>query len=165
MKTLLLGLGNPILSDDAIGVRLAADLGRALSARPELDVIEECSIGGLDLLEVLAGYDRVIALDAVKTRDGVPGAWYRFGLDDLRHTLHLTNVHDVNLATAIELGHKLGMNLPDAADIEILGVEVDDVETFSERMTPALERAYPALAEAILAEVEAIVVPNAARHL
>ena len=34
MKTLLLGMGNPILSDDAIGVRLAVDFKAAFSSNP-----------------------------------------------------------------------------------------------------------------------------------
>ena len=97
MRTLLLGMGNPILSDDAIGVRLAAELGRRLPPRPDLDVREECSVGGLNLLDVLTGYQRVIVLDAVKTAAGVPGDVYRFSAGDLGDTLHLTNIHDVNL--------------------------------------------------------------------
>lgn len=156
MRTLLLGMGNPILSDDAVGVRLAGELGRRLQPRPGLDVCEECSVGGLNLLDVLAGYQRVIVLDAVKTAGGVPGDVYRFTACDLGDTLHLTNIHDVNLATALELGHRLGMPLPGPAEVHVLAVEVDDIATFSERMTPALEAAFPHLADEVLEEVQVL---------
>ncbi len=46
MKTILLGMGNPILCDDAVGVRLAQDFKGKLSEIPGLDIIEECSVGG-----------------------------------------------------------------------------------------------------------------------
>lgn len=156
MRTLLLGMGNPILSDDAVGVRLAAELGRRLPPRPDLDVCEECSVGGLNLLDVLAGYQRVIVLDAVKTAGGVPGNVYRFTAGDLGDTLHLTNIHDVNLATALELGYRLGLPLPGPAQVHVLAVEVDDIVTFSERMTPALEAAFPHLADEVLEEVQVL---------
>jgi hydrogenase maturation protease len=157
MRTLLLGMGNPILSDDAIGVRLASDLAVRLPAGKGRDVVADCSVGGLNMLDVLAGYDRVVVLDAVKTTGGTPGAWYRLDATRLEHTLHLTNVHDANFATALELGRRLGIGLPDPSEVHIFAVEVDDTTTFSERMTPALESAYPELAAAIFREVEPLV--------
>lgn len=154
MKTLLLGMGNPILSDDAVGVRLAADLRQRLRGVHGLDVVEECSVGGLNLLDVLRGYERAIVLDSIQTAGGVPGTWYRFELAALRDTMHLTNIHDVNFATAMALGRRIGMPLPH--EVHIFAVEVDEVHTFSERMTPALERSYPRIAAAILEEVRAL---------
>jgi len=154
MKTLLLGMGNPILCDDAVGVRLAAGFKDSLAGTPGLDIIEECSVGGLNLLDLVAGYDRVIVLDAIQTSGGIPGAWYRFTAGALHETLHLTNVHDANFATALELGRRLGLPLPRAQDIHIFAVETREVRTFSERMTPELEKAYPHYASAILGQIE-----------
>ena len=157
MKTLLLGMGNPILSDDAIGVRLAADFKAASEPLPELDIMEECSVGGLNLLEVLRGYQRAIVLDSLQTSKGTPGAWHRFTAEALRETIHLTNIHDANFATALELGRRIGLPLADGAEIHIFAVEIQDNRTFSERMTPALERAYPRLRTAIFKEVRELV--------
>lgn len=159
MKTLLLGMGNPILSDDAVGVRLARDLGGRLAGTPGLTVIDECSVGGLNIIEVLAGYDRVVVLDSIRTTGGSPGDWYRFTAARLRETLHLNNVHDANFATALELGRRMGTPLPPDDEIHIFAVEVKDAETFSETMTPALEEAYPAYSDGIFTEVRDLVVP------
>lgn len=156
MRTLLLGMGNPFLSDDAVGVRLARELKPRLTACPELEVVEECSVGGLDLLDVLRGYERVIVLDSLQTVDAVAGAWHYFDARALRETEHLTNLHDANLATALELGRRVGVPLPESEDVHIFAVEVEDSVTFSERMSPALERGFPRYSEAILERVRAL---------
>jgi hydrogenase maturation protease len=156
MKTLLLGMGNPILSDDAVGVRLARDFKERLAGHPGLEVVEECSVGGLNLIDVLRGYERAIVLDSLATAERVPGAWHHFDDDALRETAHLTNLHDANFATALELGRRIGVPLPKPGRIHIFAVEVEDNSTFSERMTPALEAAYLDYAPAILVEVQAL---------
>jgi hydrogenase maturation protease len=168
MKTLLLGLGNPYLSDDAVGLRLATTLSRQLTGCPGLDVVEDCSVGGLDLLDVLCGYQRVIVLDSLRTRGGAAGDWHHFTDEALRETVHLAGVHDANFATVLELGRRLGLPLPDPGHIHVFAVEVEDDLTFSERMSPALERRFPAFSTAILQSVRALLdrpaVASAGRH-
>jgi hydrogenase maturation protease len=66
-RTLLLGMGNPILSDDAIGIRLAGRLKERLKDIPGLDMVEDCSVGGFNLLEIIEGYGRLIVLDSIRT--------------------------------------------------------------------------------------------------
>lgn len=156
VKTLLLGMGNPILSDDSVGVRLAKDVARRLGSVPGLDVVEECSVGGLNLLEVLAGYDRLIVLDAIRTTGGNPGDWYRFDGRALKDTLNLRNVHDVNFATALELGRRMGTHLPTDGEIHVFAVEVADDATFGEALSPAVEAAYPEILSGVLDEVREI---------
>lgn len=159
--TLVVGLGNPILTDDAVGVRLARDLHRAIGERPGLAWLEECSVGGLNLLDVLQGHDRLVCLDSVKTRDARPGAWHRFTAAALRPTMNLSNVHDANFATALELGRRLGLRLPPDEQIHIFAVEIADNLTFGERMTDELEARYPAVRDAILAAVRDLLATDA----
>jgi hydrogenase maturation protease len=153
MKTLLLGMGNPILCDDAVGVRLAHDLKEKLMGISDLDVIEECSVGGLDLLDIISGYDCVLILDSIRTSAGSPGEWYYFTAEALRETVHLTNIHDTNFATALKLGRSVGMALPTPNDIHIFAVEAKENLVFSEHMTPELEGAFSCCASAILSEI------------
>jgi hydrogenase maturation protease len=156
MKTLLVGMGNPILSDDAVGVRLAKDFARRLGSRPGLDVVEECSVGGLNLVDVFRGYERAIVLDSVRTAGGLPGQWHHFDARALETTRHLENVHDVNFSTALDLGRRLGVPLPGDRDIHIFAVEVVDNQTFSERMTQALEESYPVYSAEIFRSAEGL---------
>ena len=154
MSTLLLGMGNPILCDDGVGVRLAKDFSRRLGSRPGLTVEPDCSAGGLNILDVFTGHSRAIVLDSLRTTGGVPGHWCSFDATALAGTMHLRNIHDANFATVLQLGHRLGLPLPAPEDIHIFAVEVQDAATFSERMTPALEEAYPVFSGEIFREVE-----------
>jgi hydrogenase maturation protease len=156
MRTLLLGMGNPILTDDSVGVRLTRDVSERLARSPDLVVVEECSAGGLALLDVIAGHDRLIVLDAIRTRGGTPGDWYRFDARALRETLNLRNVHDVNFATALELGRRLGVQLPPDEEIHVFAVEVADDATFGETLSPALDAAYDEVLAGILGEIRGI---------
>jgi hydrogenase maturation protease len=154
MKTLLIGMGNPILTDDAVGVRLATDIKARLGDRADIDFLQECSVGGLNLLELVAGYERLIVIDSIRTRGGVPGNWYSFDGTALKETMNLNNIHDTNFATAVELGRRMGMQIPDDDRIHIWAVEVKENSTFSDRMTPALETGYAEISEEIFREIE-----------
>jgi len=153
MRTLLLGMGNPLLSDDAVGIRLAGDFSRRLGQVAGLEIIEECSAGGVDLLQIIEGYDRLLLVDSIKTREGVPGNWFHFTAERLRETIHLTNIHDANFATTLSLGRQLGMPLPSDREIHVFAVEILDDFTFSEKMTDKLEKAYSIYSEEIFCEL------------
>jgi hydrogenase maturation protease len=153
MHTLLLGMGNPFLSDDAVGIRLVGDFSRKSGKVAGLDIIEECTAWGADLLQVIEGYDRLLLVDSIRIREGIPGNWFRFSVERLRETIHLTSMHDVNFATVLSLGRQLGMKLPPDREIHIFAVEVFDNLTFSEKMTDKLEEAYPIYSEEIFCEL------------
>ena len=149
MKTLILGLGNPILSDDGVGVRVAEELKNRID-RHEVTVAE-ASIGGLGLLDLLDGYDRAIIIDAIQTAGGEAGRIYQLRLDALEITRHVTSPHDVNFATALALGNKLGLSLPQ--HIVIFAIEAADVITFGEECTPEVKRAIPICVKRVINEL------------
>jgi hydrogenase maturation protease len=148
-RTLVIGIGNPIVQDDAIGIRLARDLQTRIGTRPDVEWCPECAAGGLDLLERLVGFGRVIALDAIRTRGGRPGDWYTFTAAALRETRHLSNVHDTNFATALELGRRLGLALAPDRDIHVFAIEILKNDTFGEELSPPVEAAYATLIDEI----------------
>jgi hydrogenase maturation protease len=154
-RTLVVGLGNPSLRDDAVGVRLAAFVHERLGDAPGVRYVEECSAGGLEILEQVAGHDRVVLLDSIRA-GGPTGGWYRFDGSALRETMNLRNVHDTNLATALELGRRLGLRIPPEEEVHVFAVEVEDNLTFDERMSDALERRFPEFASEICGEVAAL---------
>ena len=157
-RTLVIGMGNPILSDDAVGIMLAKALKDRLAALPDVDVVEECCVGGLNLMNLMTGYDRLIAIDSIKTTGGVPGTWYAFDGTALRETMNLRNVHDANFATAMALGRRMGTHLPTDEECHIVAVEIAESMTFSEELTPALQEALPRLRAEIETHVLQILV-------
>jgi len=151
VRTLVLGLGNSILTDDGIGIHVV----RATAARCRRDDVAfaEAIVGGLRLLDRLVGYDRVILVDAIQTPDGSPGAVYRLHPNDLRQSLHSGSSHDLSLSGALTLGRSLGLKLPDNDAFLIVGIEVEDVLTFSEDCTPAVRAAIPQALQMVCEEI------------
>ncbi len=156
MKTLVIGMGNPILTDDGVGVKVAYAVRDALASTAREDVVvTEAGVGGLHLMEMMVGYERVILVDAIRTLGGQPGAISRLSPDDIASavpTLHSASTHDMNLPTALEMGRRLSLALPDT--IEILTIEAEDVTTFSETCTPSVAAAIPVVAELVLQLLE-----------
>jgi len=149
MKTLILGMGNPILSDDGVGIWVARTLEGRLNQQ-EITVTE-ASMAGLNLLDLLVNFEKAIIIDAIQTLGGKVGQVYRLEPETFDATRHATTPHDVNFATALELGKRLGLALPH--QITIFAIEVEDVTTFSEECTPEVERAIPVVADLVMGEL------------
>ena len=152
-STLVLGLGNPILTDDGVGVSAAAAVRKALPPDAAIEV-SEVSVGGLGLMERMLGYDRVILIDAFQNGGGRPGAVYRLTLDDLRSaspTQHSASAHDTNLVTALDMARRMGLSPP--AETIVYAVEVENVQDFGEEPTPAVAAAIPAVVASVLTEL------------
>ncbi len=160
MKTLVVGLGNPILGDDGAGWRVAEEVRRRISnlqsliSNERLEIgdceIDCASLGGLSLMERLIGYERAIVIDAIGTGQKPIGAVYHFQLDDLYDPTsgHTTAAHDVSLMTAIQIGRAMGAELP--RDITVVAIESPYVYDFSEDLTPPVAAAVPQAVELVM---------------
>ncbi|CAA7600260.1 Peptidase HybD-like domain protein [Acididesulfobacillus acetoxydans] len=152
---LILGLGNTLLCDDGIGIYLGRLVSALLAEEDDLpgaapDFVE-LSLAGLQLLDYISGYERLVIIDAIQTADGAAGQLYTFGEEVLAGTVRLTSVHDINLATALQLGRRLGMKIP--SQVLIYAVEAKDVFTFQESCTQELSAAIPELAARISRDI------------
>lgn len=148
MKTLVVGLGNPILGDDGVGWKVAEEVCKHLSDDLRVDV--EClSLGGISLMEHLIGYDRVVIVDAFET-DAMAGSISVLKLSQLPNysAYHITNVHDTSLQKAMELGREMGAHLPE--DVVIVGVTTDRIHDFSEELSPPVARMVPCVVKIVL---------------
>jgi hydrogenase maturation protease len=148
VKTTVIGLGNTILCDDGVGVYVARVLEKRLGGAADVRAAE---LAGLDLLEMLKGYDRAYIVDAINLDGERPGTVFRMRPDDIRITPRLASFHDIDLVTALELGRRLELPMP--ADVIVLGVQVEDALTLRERCTAAVEGAIGPLAEEIEGEI------------
>lgn len=151
MRTLIVGLGNPILGDDGIGIRVAQAVRECIGERG-IEFLE-ASQGGLRLAEQLVEYERVILIDAIQTRCGVPGAVYRLTLDDIP-SLNANGAHDTSLKNALQLVSELGGQTPDTNAIAIIAIEAVNLLDFSEMLTPQVKAAIPAAVQAVLETLE-----------
>lgn len=150
-KTLIIGLGNPILGDDGVGWRVSHAVATHLQDRDVAAEVDWLSVGGLSLMERLIGYERVIIVDSIQTEEGPAGEVTVFPLAVLpeRSAGHTTAIHDASLQTALALGRQMGAALPEK--IMVVAVEAERVFDFSEKLSPAVAAAIPRATEAVLA--------------
>jgi len=145
MRSLILGLGNAILGDDAVGLRVARAVAERWAETDGLSVAEE-ECGGLALVEQLAGFDRVLLVDAIQT-GAAPGTLHHLAVGSVP-TQRTATAHGINLRMALEVGRRSGMSLPAESAITILGIEAADVLTFAETLSPDVEDAVPRAVQA-----------------
>ncbi len=135
MRTRVIGLGNSLLSDDGVGIYAAREVARRLHEAGHADSadVAESEVAGLALIELMAGWDRVVLVDSILF-DGVePGTVLQLAPEDLHTSLRLRSVHDIDLPTALELGRRLGLGMP--SDVVIFGIQVQDPYTLGETLT------------------------------
>ena len=153
MKTLVVGLGNPILGDDGVGWKVAEEVETRLSnlQLPTSNIQVDCvALGGLSLMEHMVGYERAIVIDAIGSGQHALGEVYHFDLDDLYNPSagHTTAVHDVSLMTALKMGRSMGADLP--TQITVVAVESPYTYDFTEELTPPVQAEVPMAAQTVI---------------
>lgn len=146
----IIGLGNELLSDDGVGIRVVRELKTRLASG--VANFEELSVGGLELLEYLVGSERCIIIDAVVTGRGPAGTVYRFFQTADSGTVTLTSSHQIDLGQVLSLATMLGAHLPKT--LTVYGVEAGDVTTFQDACSVAVSRAIPIVVEAVCKDLE-----------
>ena len=153
MKTRIIGLGNSILKDDGVGVYAARELGRRLAETGSgagVDVVES-EVAGFALMELLAGWRRVILIDSIQFDGLNPGTVVRIEPEDLHTSIRLRSVHEIDLPTVLELGRRLGFDMPKR--LTIFGIQAEDPFTLGESLTRAAQRGLGEAVELVLREI------------
>ena len=145
-RTLLLGLGNPFLGDDGVGLA-AAERVAELAGEP-LDV-EMASVATVDLLPLLAGYERVVVIDAFLSPTARAGTAVHGSPEDLPQGFGYRSLHTLPFRTMLELGRLAGLPVPET--ISIHGMAVADPWTFTQGFTPEVAAAWEAWASGLAA--------------
>jgi hydrogenase maturation protease len=142
---LIMGLGNELLCDDAIGIRLVSDLEKYFKS-PEIQFQTSCT-GGLELVETISGFEHVIIIDSIKTQDGIPGNVYHLIPANVKDTLHLSSFHDISFLTALKLVKHTGNKIPE--DIHILAIEIVENMLFSTEFSKLIQAKYKTIKKEI----------------
>lgn len=143
-RTLVLGLGNDILSDDGVGLQAARRLGELIG---DLADVAEASIATIDLLSIMSGYDRVLIVDAFLSRDLPAGTQVRATPEDLPRGFGYRSFHTLTFGEVMELGAWLGVSMP--GEVVIHGLSVHQTDTFGEVFSPEVEQVWEGWAEEI----------------
>lgn len=143
-RTLVLGLGNELLGDDAIGLIVVRELCKILSKSFSDKVsFVETSAFGYRLLDLIENYDRLIVIDSaiVSSSDEI-GSIYVIDINDLHSGT--TVPHEMSLKDIISIGTKIGLRMP--SDIRIVAIGVKDP---SFQLSENIKAALPKIVENI----------------
>lgn len=148
MKTLVLGLGNELISDDGLGLLAVRRLKEENGTSAE---IIECGLCGMALLDILVGFDRAIIVDAVKTGRGEPGTIYELNAEDLG-PVFAPSPHYSGLPELLDTATQLGLDFP--SEFKIFAMEVADPYTIGGGLTEPVAGALENLVDKIRTQLE-----------
>jgi hydrogenase maturation protease len=151
-RILLLGLGNDILTDDAVGLHVVHELQRELADHPSIDIRETTEMG-LALLDYITGYRVVFIVDSIQTGKAAPGFLHELDAAALTQLTGRTP-HFVGVGETLALGRQLGLPTPE--QVSIFAIEVEDPFTLGTDLTPALKAALPGIVDRIRTAVRSL---------
>jgi hydrogenase maturation protease len=149
-RTILIGLGNPIMSDDAVGLIVAEEVRKRV---PGLECDVSAS-GGFDVLDRIIGYDRAVIIDSMMTGRFPPGTVRRVDADPELRTLRVTDSHGMSFLKALEVGRVAGAEMPE--EVIIYGIEVEDPASIGEGLSEGLREKVGEIAGEIARDLEGV---------
>jgi hydrogenase maturation protease len=155
MSIRVIGLGNSILTDDGVGIYAAREVARRLAESGSDTIVDvvETEVAGFALMELMAGWKRVILIDSIQFDGITPGTVIQIHPNDLHTSLRIRSVHDIDLPTALTLGHTMGLDMP--TKLSIYGIQAEDPLTLGESLTQAAERGLYQAVDLVMKEIEA----------
>ncbi len=148
MKITVLGIGNILLKDEGVGVRVIEHL-KEYNLPKEVELVD----GGtatLSLFPIFTETDYLIVIDAVKGKMS-PGTTYRLGLNDLMPTKRASiSLHDLGLLEALDMAKKIGKS---PKSVVIFGIEPKEMNWGIE-LSPEINRKLPQIARLVIEEIK-----------
>ncbi len=141
-------MGNLLLGDEGVGIHAVRELEKR-TLPPDVEVVDG-GTPGLNLLDLILGYERVIIIDATDIGEE-PGVIVRFTPEEVTSEdqgLPLS-LHQTEVLKVLELATYLGRSSP---PIVIYGVQPQSME-WSTELSPALRATLPKLLASVLEEV------------
>jgi hydrogenase maturation protease len=147
-KTVILGIGNILLSDEGIGVHVANELSKM--KMPSGVSVVEGGTDGFRLLNIITDADRLIVIDAVKG-GAEPGSVYRFDINEIKNVPggFKTSVHQIGILEVIDLSGLIGKT----PLTTVIGIEPKSLE-MSMELSPEVKAKIPRIIELVMEEIK-----------
>lgn len=142
--TVVIGLGNPLMGDDGLGLAALKRLAEEPGLPPGVELMDG-GTWGMNLLPTLESAGRVLLLDAIRT-GAEPGTLHELERDRLPAMLvHKLSPHQIDLREVLALGELRG-TLP--AELVAFGIEPAVIEMQVE-LSAVVADALPALLDRV----------------
>ncbi|MCB2188932.1 MAG: HyaD/HybD family hydrogenase maturation endopeptidase [Deltaproteobacteria bacterium] len=147
-RILVMGVGNVLLRDEGVGVRVLNEFVARYDTPPEVRLVEG-GVLGLNLMPTMMEADKVVVVDAVRGGDE-PGTLYRFAWEcKPAHIQYKDSLHQIDLMETMGTLPLVG----DPPEVVVLGVEYEDIDNWGIGLTPKVEQAVPHLVEMLAEEL------------
>ncbi len=148
-KILVLGVGNILLRDEGVGVRVAERLQERYSFAPNVEIMDGGTLG-LKLMDAMISCDYLIVVDAV-LNGGTPGSVYRLTGDQIRKSLAFKNsLHQTDLIETLVCCELVG-HCPETV---VIGIEPKDYSPWSDHLTHVIQKKLETITKRVLKEIE-----------
>ena len=149
-KGILIGLGNPIMSDDGVGLWVSREIHKRL---PDFDLDLSCG-AGFQVLDSILGYPVAIIVDSMVTGRFSPGTVLRLDIESGLETLRSGHSHGLNFVEAIEVAMSCNAAVP--GTVVIYGIEVEDPHTLGQEISQVLKEKLDAIVDQIMEDMSHI---------
>ena len=158
-RILVLGVGNVLLRDEGVGVRVVQELLARYHFPPNVRVVDG-GVLGLSLTGTMMEAEVVIVVDAVRG-GGEPGSIYRFWWESRpEHIQYKDSLHQIDLMEVMAQLPLIG----EPPRVLVLGVEYEDIFDWGTELTPKVAAAVPRLVELVVEELEKLGHPPTPRE-
>jgi len=146
----VLGLGNPLMSDEGIGGFLIEALSKKQDNFPDVEFID-AGTGGMSLLHLIADRDKVILVDCAYMNTE-PGTIKKFTPQQVKSVKNLAHqsLHEADVLKIIDISRELDQC---PRQIIIFGIEPERVE-LGHKLSDALSSRVSDYLDAIAAELQ-----------
>ena len=147
-RILVLGVGNILLRDEGVGVRVVERLQADYSFSPNVSLLDGGTLG-IKLMEAISSSDVLIVVDAVLNGQP-PGTFYRLTGEEVRKSVAFKySLHQTDLLETLACCELVG-NRPETV---VLGIEPEDYSPWSDELTPTVKNRVPEMVQAVLEEI------------
>lgn len=148
-RILVLGVGNVLLQDEGVGVRVIEILQSRYDFSANVQLMDGGTLG-LRLLDPIAATDYLIVVDAVQ-HGAPPGTLYRLPADELsKRVTFKHSLHQLSLVETLAYAEMLGKR-PQAV---IIGIEPQDISPWGMDLTAIVHARLKELCLRVLDEIE-----------
>ena len=148
MRTLVLGIGNILLRDEGVGVRIVEAIEERYRLPPDVDLLDG-GTAGMDLLHILTEYDRLIVCDAINSK-AAPGTIVALTDEEVpAYFRTLMSPHQLGLSEVLATLQLLGRG---PRSVTLFGVVPEDLALGTE-LSPTLRGALDQVVDRVMAEL------------
>ncbi|WP_373019653.1 HyaD/HybD family hydrogenase maturation endopeptidase [Thiomicrorhabdus sp.] len=149
----VLGIGNILFRDEGLGIYATQFLKDNYVFSPSIDLIDGGTLG-MNLIHYYQSYDHLLLLDTISVDENdEPGTVYSLPADVLQGMgNYRKTAHEVEVLQTLELGALVG----DMAEIQVIAMVPEDMESVSISLTDTVRQALPLLIDTVIEQLEAL---------